>query len=228
MATTTPRLPKEGNQTPENHVAMSRRFLDHAERELKRGRRLQASEKVWGAVAHQLNAIAVQRGWSHGVHNDFYDMIAYLQKEYGKDDLLASFKAAEGDHSNFYQNRESPETIQEAIDRNRKFVETLEDLRKRPMEDVYIGTRSDQSLVKRLTGRSPAVGTSGKYINEENRRRYMGEAPAGKATEAMRAAMGKAGATARTAKARPKRRRTEPAKGNGGNGGAVNVDVEYR
>ena len=228
MATTTPRLPKEGNQTPENHVAMSRRFLDHAQRELNRGRRLQASEKVWGAVAHQLNAIAVQRGWTHGVHNDFYYMVRYLEKEYGRDDLRASFQAAEGDHSNFYQNRADTEAIQESIVRNRKFVETLEELRQRPMEDVYIGTRSDQSLVKRLTGRSPAMATSGKFVNEENRRRYMGETPAGNATEALKDAMGKAGATAQTARARPRRRRAEPAKGNSGNGGDVNVDVEYR
>ena len=38
--------------SPEDHRAMSQRFLDHAERELAAGRRQQASEKTWGAVAY--------------------------------------------------------------------------------------------------------------------------------------------------------------------------------
>ena len=228
MATTTPRLPKEGPQKPENHVAMSKRFLDHAERELKRGRRLQASEKAWGAVAHALNAIAVQRGWRHGTHRIYYPMIRYLQKEYERDDLLTRFNAAEGAHSNFYQNRADTEGIQQSINASREFVEILEDLRLRPMQPVKIATGPDQTRVKILTGRSPAIGTTDTFTNEENRRRYMGKTTTSKATEAMKDAMGKAGATAQTAKARPRRRRTEPAKGNGGNGGEVNVDVEYR
>ena len=48
-------LPNPGyGQGPEQHRVMSVRFLRHAERELAHGRRLQASEKIWGAATHQL------------------------------------------------------------------------------------------------------------------------------------------------------------------------------
>ena len=38
--------------SPEDHGAMSQRFRIHAEREMAGGRRQQASEKTWGAVAY--------------------------------------------------------------------------------------------------------------------------------------------------------------------------------
>ena len=184
MATTTPRLPKEGPQSPENHRAMALRFLDHAERELARSRRLQASEKVWGAVTHQLSAIAVQRGWTHGSHSDYCPMIEYLMREYEDRSLLRRFQAAEGDHANFYQNRASTEAIQESIDRNRELVEDLEKLRLGPMRSITISTRADQTRVRRLTGYTPPLKTSGEFTNERRRRRYMGLDPDGEAPAA--------------------------------------------
>ena len=61
--TTTPELPPAAEaQGPDARRAMALRFLGHAEEELAKGHRLQASEKAWGAVAQQLKAIAEQRG----------------------------------------------------------------------------------------------------------------------------------------------------------------------
>ena len=61
---TTP-LPLPDSNDVDDHIAISRRFIDHARDELDRGNRLQASEKIWGAAAHALKAIAIQRGWNH-------------------------------------------------------------------------------------------------------------------------------------------------------------------
>ena len=48
-----PELPKPRDVlSPEDHRTMSQRFLIHAEREMAAGRRRQASEKTWGAVAY--------------------------------------------------------------------------------------------------------------------------------------------------------------------------------
>ena len=59
--TTREELPRPGDeQSPDDHRKMSLRFLDHAERELRARRRLQASEKTWGVITHQLSAIAEQ------------------------------------------------------------------------------------------------------------------------------------------------------------------------
>ena len=45
----------------ESQFVHSLRLIRHAQDELDRGDRLQASEKAWGAVAHQLKAIANDR-----------------------------------------------------------------------------------------------------------------------------------------------------------------------
>lgn len=51
-------------ETPiEDHAAHSARMLEHAAEMIERGERLQASEKMWGAVAQRLIAIARARGW---------------------------------------------------------------------------------------------------------------------------------------------------------------------
>ena len=60
MATT--QLPEPGESSIEDHVQLSRWFLEHARIEIANGNRLQASEKIWGAAAHALKAIAIQRG----------------------------------------------------------------------------------------------------------------------------------------------------------------------
>ena len=62
---TTTQQPSPGNADVGDHVLMSRNFLEQAKIELSKGDGLQASEKVWGAVAHALKAIGVQRGWRH-------------------------------------------------------------------------------------------------------------------------------------------------------------------
>ena len=52
--TTTPALPEPGAATVEDRVQISRRFIQQAPGELERGDRLQATEKIWGALAQML------------------------------------------------------------------------------------------------------------------------------------------------------------------------------
>ena len=61
--TTTPALPEPGFATVEDRVQISRRLIQQARHELDRGDRLQATEKVWGALAQLLKAHGQQRGW---------------------------------------------------------------------------------------------------------------------------------------------------------------------
>ena len=58
-------LPPTGANSADDHMAISRVFVDHARNELRLGNNLQASEKVWGAAAHAIKAIAIERGWRH-------------------------------------------------------------------------------------------------------------------------------------------------------------------
>ena len=47
----------------ETHKVHSERLMRHAEEQLAKGDRLQASEKAWGAAVHRLKDIANKRGW---------------------------------------------------------------------------------------------------------------------------------------------------------------------
>lgn len=58
-----PLPPPKQVQSPDDHMQISPRFLEHAWDELSKGERLQASEKVYGAVGHALAAIGKERGW---------------------------------------------------------------------------------------------------------------------------------------------------------------------
>ncbi len=76
--------------------------MEHAEQELAKGDRLQASEKAWGAVAHQLKVIAEQRGWKYERHSQVYGIVERLATEQGNQQLRKLFPVAVGLHQNFY------------------------------------------------------------------------------------------------------------------------------
>ena len=76
--------------------------MEHAERQLAVGDRLQASEKAWGAVAHRLKVIADQRGWEYDKHQHVYGVVRRLTQELDDPDLMKNFIVAEGLHKNYY------------------------------------------------------------------------------------------------------------------------------
>ena len=82
--TTTP--PEPGDSSVEGHVQASHWFLEHARVELEKGNLLQASEKVWGATAHALKAIAAQRGWRHRSHATIFDIGEHLGREFDREE----------------------------------------------------------------------------------------------------------------------------------------------
>ena len=58
----------------ESHETHSRRLFRHAQEQLEKGDRLQASEKAWGAVAHRVKLIADRMGWTYDTHTDFHSL----------------------------------------------------------------------------------------------------------------------------------------------------------
>ena len=175
-------LPNPGpGQGPEQYRAMSVRFLDLAERELAQGLRLQASEKIWGAMTHQLAAIAEQRGWKHGAHADHYLMVEYLSKEFDISDLPDYYHIANLQHTNFYHNHQRTVDIQRALTRMKTFVAMLEDMRQSPPRPYTISNAREKATVQRLTGDIYEQGTTATpFMNEkrlERLRRKWGTQP---------------------------------------------------
>ena len=130
-------------QSPTNHVDISNRFgKEHLPIELDKGNRLQASEKIWGSVAHAVLAAGKRRDWKMGVqHSRIRDAVVQLGAELdqaegnlpnspgGKEALFRSrVDEASLMHQNFYQNNKDEDAIEEAAENAGDFLSDLEPL----------------------------------------------------------------------------------------------------
>ena len=89
--------------TTELHTDTSRRFIEQAEDELRRGDRLQASEKAWGAAAHAVKSIAEREGWRHDKHSDLFRAVDNIVNRTGDSEIRTLFSVANSLHQNFYE-----------------------------------------------------------------------------------------------------------------------------
>ncbi len=86
----------------QEHSQTAQNFIIDADRGFAAGELVQGSEKLWGAAAHAVMAIAQQRGWDYRSHRSLKNAIIRLAQE-RDDPLLASdFLAAEKFHRNIY------------------------------------------------------------------------------------------------------------------------------
>ena len=110
----------DGPRPPiESHDVHYRRLLEHAAEMIAQGDRLQASEKLWGAVAHRLKAFAAERDWPYRSHADGRVIIGHIASHIGNPQVGALFEIALGAHQNFYDD----------IWEEDKFAAALEDIR---------------------------------------------------------------------------------------------------
>ena len=99
-----------------DHSQTAQEFLAASDREFADGDTLQASEKLWGAAAHAVMAVAQQRGLEHGTHRTLINSARQITEEQD-DELLRSalqvgILAARHFHSNFYNGTMEPEDIE--------------------------------------------------------------------------------------------------------------------
>ncbi len=86
----------------QEHAQTAQDFLEAADRELAAGDLVQGSEKLWGAAAHAVMAVAQQRGWDHRSHRSLKNAVIRLSQEQDDPLIEAYFLAAEKFHRNFY------------------------------------------------------------------------------------------------------------------------------
>jgi hypothetical protein len=86
----------------EEHARAARTFLEAADQEFAAGDVLQGSEKLWGAAAHAVMAIAQERGWRFNSHGALKDAARRLSEEYADLSIRDRFAVAEKFHGNFY------------------------------------------------------------------------------------------------------------------------------
>ena len=155
----TTELPAPGSRRPEDYAYLSHRFVDHARIELARGRRLQASEKVWGAANQALKALAAQRGWRHRGQRNVFAVANQLAAEQGRSSFWDDLMNARAIHYNFYDNDLEEEDIEAGIAKVEQYVADLEAARAGPPQPFTISNERDQGRIRRLTGRTYAIGT---------------------------------------------------------------------
>ena len=109
----------------EEHRDTARKFLQDADREFAAGENLQASEKMWGAAAHAIMAVAQDRGWPSGRHRLLLDAARRIADELDDGHLRAGIAAARLFHSNFYHDHMEEEELEPTAKDVRRFVDRM-------------------------------------------------------------------------------------------------------
>ncbi len=144
--------PAAGPSSTDDHAQVSRHFLERAKSELLSGDTLQASEKGWGAAAHALKAIAIQRGWNHHAHYLLNYVSDQLAAEFERPDFHIHLALANEMHRNFYENYRDEDAVSRAIDDIGQFISKLEEVRNSPPRSFTVSTRADQQRLRWLLG----------------------------------------------------------------------------
>ena len=125
---------------------------------MRLGNNLQASEKVWGAAAHAIKAIAIERGWRHEKHGYLFDIVSHIAKECDRPDFSDKMAIAGFYHKNFYENEFGENDIRRAINTIEQFVTELDDVRCSPPRPFTVTTNEDRRHLQNLLGRAVDIG----------------------------------------------------------------------
>ena len=88
--------------TQDQHAQTALDFLEKADRHFADGDQIQASEKLWGAAAQAIMAVALERGWSHTSHPAMKRAAEWLADELSDPVIASNFAVAEKYHRDFY------------------------------------------------------------------------------------------------------------------------------
>ena len=109
----------------ESHAIHRDWMLGHAEKMLEAGDRLQASEKIWGAVAHAVKVVAGERGWPYSHHADGGVIVDYIAERIGDAEMAPLFDSIENLHRNFYEDTYSLPRIRQRLERAKRLIALL-------------------------------------------------------------------------------------------------------
>ena len=167
-----PPLPEPGLQSPDDRRTIGRRFILQARKHMEQGDRLQAGEKAWGAVAHNLKAIAELRGWKHGSHQQIENIGRQVVVEFNNAEL-GNYIAETylNGHQNFYENYRTDEELKITIEAAEEALPMLETLQQAHPQPFTISSNTQLRRLRALTGNddlqigdSSPVGFSLKHV----------------------------------------------------------------
>lgn len=86
----------------QEHAQTALDFLEKADQYFAEGDQIQASEKLWGAAAHAILAVSMDRGWRDSSHRAMKEAAERLADEYGDPLISAEFSTGRQYHRDFY------------------------------------------------------------------------------------------------------------------------------
>jgi hypothetical protein len=112
-------------EAAEVYAGLAERYMREAERLLAAGDFAQASEKLWGAAALTVKAVAAARGLLLRSHGELFKFVRDLSCETGDPELRRLFSAAGVLHQNFYENWLYPDVVRDYAEDVRQLVQRL-------------------------------------------------------------------------------------------------------
>lgn len=110
------------------YVKLNGKYLKDSQRLLDKRDYAQASEKLWGAMAEIIKAVAAKRGVELGTHRSLGEFVSRLQKEHPEWDLVPAFGLGNALHMNFYEDWLPPDHVELYANVIREFIERLQTL----------------------------------------------------------------------------------------------------
>lgn len=111
-----------------HYLDLNRKYLEESDSLLVKGDSAQASEKLWGASAEILKALAAHRGLELRTHADLWTFTTKLSSELGDSEILTLFAAANYLHQNFYENAMTVEAVRASAEAVKQLIEKVEKL----------------------------------------------------------------------------------------------------
>jgi hypothetical protein len=137
----------------DRYAAISQRLIQQAAEELQKGDFLQAGEKVWGAAAHAVKAVAELRGWNHHSHQRLYDVANQIADEWDRPELRLLFTSAGTMHDNFYEDILDLDRVGQGLEDVRLLTGELDAIRMAPPPPFVPRSLAQQRRLSRLTER---------------------------------------------------------------------------
>ena len=109
------------------HATTAREFLEAADGFFQEEDFLQVSEKLWGATAHAVKSLCIQRGWRHGKYAHLRIAAERISEERDDSAIVGIFLLAYSHHLNFYTDAMDAEEVGPARPIVRELVDKLLD-----------------------------------------------------------------------------------------------------
>ena len=112
-------------QKAEQYLKLNDKYLEDAYALIAKEDFVQASEKLWGAAAEIVKAIAARRGFVIKSHAELYKFVSKLGTEFEEPELVRLFSLASTLHQNFYEDWLPPETVMDHAEAVKELVVKL-------------------------------------------------------------------------------------------------------